>query len=59
MTLLLDREGQELTITAVPAMDKIKNLFGEEVGERYMLGIVRRKRSATRRHCRRIAARQP
>ncbi|RJX19390.1 MAG: RIP metalloprotease RseP [Desulfobulbus sp.] len=39
--LLLERDGEQLTIRAVPAMDKIKNLFGEEVGERYMLGITR------------------
>ncbi|MHB8791352.1 MAG: RIP metalloprotease RseP [Desulfobulbaceae bacterium] len=40
--LLLERDGEQLTIKAVPAMDKIKNLFGEEVGERYMLGITRK-----------------
>ncbi|HBI13996.1 MAG TPA: RIP metalloprotease RseP [Desulfobulbaceae bacterium] len=39
--VLVEREGEQLTIKAVPAMDKIKNLFGEEVGERYMLGITR------------------
>jgi regulator of sigma E protease len=41
VTLVLDRLGQELTITAKPTMQKMKNLFGEDVGERYMLGIVR------------------
>lgn len=41
--LLLEREGEQLTIKALPAMDKIKNLFGEEVGERYMLGITRKE----------------
>jgi regulator of sigma E protease len=41
VTLLVDRQGQELSFTAKPAMQKVKNLFGEEVGERYMLGIVR------------------
>jgi regulator of sigma E protease len=41
VTLVLDRQGQELIVTAKPAMQKVKNLFGEEVGERYMLGIVR------------------
>lgn len=41
VTLLVDREGQELSFAAKPAMQKVKNLFGEEVGERYMLGIVR------------------
>jgi len=39
--LLIDREGEQLVIKAVPAMEKMKNIFGEEVGERYMLGITR------------------
>jgi len=39
--LVVDREGEKLTIKATPAMEKVKNLFGEEVGERYMLGITR------------------
>ncbi|MDH3330634.1 MAG: RIP metalloprotease RseP [Desulfobulbaceae bacterium] len=39
--LVLQRDGQKITIHAVPAMEKIKNIFGEEVGERYMLGITR------------------
>ena len=41
VTLVVDRQGQELTCTAKPTMQKVKNLFGEEVGERYMLGITR------------------
>jgi regulator of sigma E protease len=41
VTLVLDRQGEELTVTAKPTMQKVKNLFGEDVGERYMLGIVR------------------
>ncbi len=41
LTLVLDRKGRELTIKATPAMEKVRNLFGEEVGERYMLGITR------------------
>lgn len=41
VTLVVDRQGQEVTFTAKPAMQKVKNLFGEEVGERFMLGIVR------------------
>ena len=40
--LVLEREGGQMTIRTVPAMDKIKNLFGEVVGERYMLGITRK-----------------
>ncbi|WP_456385588.1 RIP metalloprotease RseP [Desulfolithobacter sp.] len=41
VVLRIKRGSEELTITAVPAMEKVKNLFGEEVGERYMLGITR------------------
>ncbi|WP_310600388.1 RIP metalloprotease RseP [Desulfobulbus sp.] len=41
VTLVVDRQGKELTFTAKPVLQKEKNLFGEEVGERYMLGIVR------------------
>jgi regulator of sigma E protease len=39
--LVIDRDGKTLTIKATPAMEKEKNLFGEEVGERFMLGIKR------------------
>jgi regulator of sigma E protease len=41
VVLVLQRDGAKVTIHAVPAMEKIKNIFGEEVGERYMLGITR------------------
>ncbi|HEB50399.1 MAG TPA: RIP metalloprotease RseP [Desulfobulbus sp.] len=41
ITLVLERNGKRVTIHASPAMEKIKNIFGEEVGERYMLGIIR------------------
>ena len=41
VTLAVERAGEQLTVTAQPTMQKVKNLFGEEVGERYMLGIVR------------------
>ena len=41
VTLVVDRQGKELTFVAKPILQKEKNLFGEEVGERYMLGIVR------------------
>ncbi|WPD21178.1 MAG: RIP metalloprotease RseP [Candidatus Electrothrix scaldis] len=37
----IQRGEETLTITASPAMDKVKNIFGEEVGERYLLGISR------------------
>ncbi|HHO48614.1 MAG TPA: RIP metalloprotease RseP [Desulfobacteraceae bacterium] len=39
--LLIDREGEQMVIRAVPVMEKTRNIFGEEVGERYMLGITR------------------
>lgn len=41
VTLIVERGGARVTIKAVPAMQKVKNLFGEEVGERFMLGITR------------------
>ncbi|ADW16997.1 site-2 protease [Desulfobulbus propionicus DSM 2032] len=41
VTLVVLREGQELTIGAKPTIREVKNLFGETTGERYMLGIVR------------------
>ena len=41
VTLVVDRQGKELTFTAKPTMQTMKNLFGEVVGERFMLGIVR------------------
>ncbi|CAK8712611.1 RIP metalloprotease RseP [Candidatus Electrothrix laxa] len=39
--LAVQRGQETLTIAATPVMDKVKNLFGEEVGERYLLGISR------------------
>ncbi|WP_028585153.1 RIP metalloprotease RseP [Desulfogranum mediterraneum] len=39
--LSVRRDGELLNIIARPTMSKTKNLFGEEVGERYLLGIVR------------------
>jgi len=41
VTVLLERQGRQLTIKATPTMEKVKNIFGEEVGERYLLGITR------------------
>ncbi len=35
------RDGKELQFTGQPNMQEVKNLFGEVVGKRYMLGIVR------------------
>lgn len=41
LQIVVQREQEKLTIAATPAMDAVKNLFGEEVGERYLLGISR------------------
>lgn len=41
ISLIVERQGEKITFTAKPTMQKVKNLFGEEVGERFMLGIVR------------------
>jgi regulator of sigma E protease len=41
VTMVIDRQGEQLTFTAKPTMQKVKNLFGEAVGDRFMLGIVR------------------
>jgi len=41
LILGIDRNGKILTVKATPAMETVKNLFGEDVGERYMLGITR------------------
>lgn len=39
--LVIERQGEEIIIKAVPRMEKITDIFGEEVGERYLLGITR------------------
>lgn len=39
--VVVDRDGELVTINAVPTMEKIRDIFGEAVGERYMLGITR------------------
>ena len=41
ISLIIDRQEDKLTFTAKPTIQKVKNIFGEEVGDRYMLGIVR------------------
>ncbi len=41
VVLVVDRAGKRITIRAVPTMEKVKNIFGEVVGERYLLGITR------------------
>jgi len=41
VVLTVKREGRTLEIAVTPRMEKTKNIFGEEVGERYMVGIAR------------------
>ena len=41
LRIVVQRNQEQLTIAATPAMDAVKNLFGEEVGQRYLLGISR------------------
>ena len=41
VTLIIERQGGKLTFTAKPTIQKVKNIFGEEVGDRYMLGVAR------------------
>ncbi len=35
------RDGQKKSIAVTPAVDSVKNIFGEEVEQRYMIGIVK------------------
>jgi regulator of sigma E protease len=37
----VDREGEQLRLEIVPAIDAVKNVFGEEVEKRYMIGIMK------------------
>ena len=41
VVLVIDRDGKKMTVRAVPTMEKVKNIFGEVVGQRYLLGITR------------------
>lgn len=41
VTLLLQRGSEKIEITAQPRMQKTKNIFGEEMDERLMVGISR------------------
>lgn len=41
LELVVYRDDTRLNIFAQPIMEKVKNIFGEEVGERYLLGISR------------------
>ena len=39
--LLSNGETEQLTLEVVPAIDTVKNVFGEEVEQRFMIGIMR------------------
>ena len=41
VVLTIQRDDRSLEIAVTPRMEKTKNIFGEEVGERYMVGIAR------------------
>lgn len=41
VTLSIDRNGQRLTFTSKPEKSEVKNLFGEVVETRYLLGITK------------------
>ncbi|MDX1775430.1 MAG: RIP metalloprotease RseP [Desulfobulbales bacterium] len=41
VVLTVDREGRKLDIALTPRMEKTRNIFGEEIGERFMIGIAR------------------
>ncbi|GAB6193462.1 RIP metalloprotease RseP [Desulfocastanea catecholica] len=37
----VERQGERLSLKIVPAIDAVKNVFGEEVEKRYMIGIMK------------------
>lgn len=39
ITMVVQRDGEKVTLVVHPAMDVVKNVFGEEVEQRYMIGI--------------------
>jgi regulator of sigma E protease len=41
LTLLLQRGDGQVEVHVTPAMEKVKNIFREVVGKRYMIGIMR------------------
>lgn len=41
ITIVVLREGEERSFTVAPAIDTVKNVFGEEVEQRYMIGIMK------------------
>ena len=41
LTILLQRGSEHLEVQVTPAIDSAKNIFGEEVEKRYMIGIMK------------------
>jgi regulator of sigma E protease len=39
--VLIQRGGEQIALEIVPAIDTVKNVFGEEVEQRYMIGIMK------------------
>lgn len=41
LQIVVERGTEQLTLTVLPAIDSVKNVFGEEVEKRYMIGIMK------------------
>ena len=41
LTFLMARDNEEVALKITPAIHPVKNIFGEEVSERYMIGIIK------------------
>ncbi len=41
ISMIVLRDGEEVPLEITPEKDSVKNIYGEEVEERYMIGIVR------------------
>ncbi|MFV0438235.1 MAG: RIP metalloprotease RseP [Desulfopila sp.] len=41
ISMLVDRAGRQQTVLLTPQIDTVKNIYGEAVDERYMIGIIR------------------
>jgi regulator of sigma E protease len=41
LTMRIKRGNEQISVVVVPAIDGVKNVFGEEVEKRYMIGVVK------------------
>lgn len=41
LNFVVERDGREVSLEVAPRIDTVKNIYGEEVEERYMIGIMR------------------